>query len=105
MTQPALHPAVLVCWTAYELTYAEQRGKGAHDDDAFEDAKMAYRQAMPCLSDSDSIADFIACVAHGMVLHLIPNDDAGRLLYAANVAAGALRARAKPGSPAQPAAA
>ena len=87
----ALSPAVLHCWTAYEQTYALERGKGASIEDSYENGKMAYRQAMPCLSDQASIRDFVACVTHGMVLRLIPNQDGGKLLYAANVAAGFLR--------------
>jgi hypothetical protein len=87
----SLSPAVLHCWTAYQQSFAIERGKGASELDAYEDGKMAYRQAMPCLSDQASIRDFVACVTHGMVLHLIPNEDGGKLLYAANIAAGFLR--------------
>ena len=91
MPDRSLAPSVLDCCTAYHRTFAIERGKGARDADAHEEAKMAYRQAMPCLYDQTSIRDFIACVTHGMVLHLISNDDGGKLLYAANVTAGFLR--------------
>jgi hypothetical protein len=94
-SQSSLSPAVLHCWTAYQQTFAIERGKGVAEPAAFAAGKMAYRQAMPCLSDQNSIRDFVACVTHGMVLTIIPNDDGGKLLYAANVAAGFLRQEQK----------
>jgi len=94
-SRPPLSPAVLNCWTAYQQVYATERGKGTDDDQAYESGKMAYRQAMPCFSDRASIRDFIACVTHGMVLRLIPNEDGTKLLYAANIAAGSFRREAE----------
>lgn len=91
MSNSTLSPAVLECWTAYQQKYAIECGKGAREDDAYLDAKMAYRMAIPCLTDKASMRDFVACVTHGLVLGLIPNEDVGKLLYAANVAAGMLQ--------------
>lgn len=43
---------------------------------------------MPCppLSGADNIRDFIACVAHGMLIAAIEGPAGARLLYAAQVA-------------------
>lgn len=87
----SLTPAVLHCWTAYKQTYAIESGKGATHADAYEQGTTAYRDAIPCISDPESLREFITCVAHGMVLKVIPNEDGGKLLYAANVAAGMFR--------------
>jgi hypothetical protein len=46
---------------------------------------------MPSLSGPDNIRDFIACVAHGMLIGAIRDTDGARLLYAAQVARGALQ--------------
>jgi len=89
--RPALSPAVENCWKAYKETYDLERGQGASDYEAYNRAKMAYRQAMPCLGEPHDIRDFIACVTYGMLLLLIPNEDGTKLLYAANVAAGSFR--------------
>jgi hypothetical protein len=55
------------------------------------DCAVAYRQAMPSLSGPDNIRDFIACAAHGMLIGAISATDCARLLYAAQVARGALQ--------------
>jgi hypothetical protein len=55
------------------------------------DCSIAYRRAMPSLSGPDNIRDFIACVAHGMLIGAIRDTDGARLLYAAQVARGALQ--------------
>ena len=86
----SLHPAVLNCWTAYRQAYAIERGKGVTHRQADEVGAMAYRDVIPCICDRASLRDFITCVAHGMVIRVIPNDDGGKLLYAAQVAAGFL---------------
>lgn len=91
----SLHPAVLSCWTAYEQAYAVERGKGLSPDTAFQYGAMAYRSAIPSICDRTSLQEFVACVTHGMVIRVIPNDDGGKLLYAAQVAAGFLRQEQK----------
>jgi len=94
-SQPVLSPAVLNCWTAYEQIYAIERGEGASDKNAEEPAITAYRDAIPCLTDQESIRDFIACVTHGMVLQLITTNEGTKLLYAAQVAAGFISQKQK----------
>jgi hypothetical protein len=50
---------------------------------------------MPPLSGYQSICDFIACVAHGMVIGAIGDTNGARLLHAAQVALTALRNQPK----------
>jgi hypothetical protein len=50
---------------------------------------------MPPLLGAENIREFIACVAHGMLIGAIENKDATRLLYAAQVAFSA-QSRAEP---------
>ena len=60
---------------------------------ALENAQAAYRRAMPQLLGGNNIRDFVACVAHGLLLGAITESQSSRLLYAAQVAQGVLRAR------------
>lgn len=63
---------------------------------AEQDAAKAYRNAMPVLSGYESIRDYIACVAHGILIGAIPADQSGQLLYAAQVAISSLSHQPKP---------
>jgi hypothetical protein len=64
------------------------------DPAALERVHLAYRHAMPyLLPDPDSIDAFIACVTHGLVIQVFEPAEASKLLYAAQVALGSLRAR------------
>jgi len=53
---------------------------------AARDASVAYRNAMPLLAGYEGARDFVACVAHGILIGAIPENKAGQLLYAAQVA-------------------
>jgi hypothetical protein len=53
--------------------------------------RIAYRNAMPTLSSHQEICDFIACVTHGLLIELIDENMANKLLYGAQVAITALR--------------
>jgi hypothetical protein len=53
---------------------------------ADQEGANAFRSAMPPLLGADNIREFIACVAHGMLIGIIENKDATKLLYAAQVA-------------------
>jgi hypothetical protein len=56
----------------------------------------AWRFAMPFLtSDPDSIDAFLACVTQGMLLNVLTQAEASKLLYAAQVAISARRARSE----------
>jgi hypothetical protein len=48
---------------------------------------------MPQLSGQESIRDFIACVAYGMLIKTIAGPDGARLLYAAQVANSTVRSQ------------
>ena len=84
------NPAVARCCQAYgqALKTARYQGKGEYA--SARDARQAYRSAMPSLSGPENIRDFIACVAHGMLIEAIEGSAGARLLYAAQVAHGAI---------------
>jgi hypothetical protein len=90
-----MNPAVLECATAYQQTFATERGKGADNFHATQSAIAAYRNTMPTFSGYDSICDFIACVTHALNVHILNHPDSSKLLYAAQVALRAIRAQPK----------
>jgi hypothetical protein len=61
-----------------------------------EQARQAYRDAMPPLSGRQNISDFIACLAHGVLIHAIDEGLGNKLLYAAQVALSTLPPQQKP---------
>jgi hypothetical protein len=84
------NPAVARCTQAYADAMESALDRGRHQYDVTREAGNAYRQAMPPLSGHENIRDFIACVAHGMLIDAISGPDGARLLYAAQVAHSAL---------------
>ena len=86
----AANPAVGQCCEARlrALNLARSKEKGQYAAD--KDAALAYRNAMPPLAGAGNIRDFIACVAHGMLIDAIAGPDGARLLYAAQVAQASL---------------
>jgi hypothetical protein len=68
---------------------------------AEKDATNAYRCALPVLAGPECIRDFIACVAHGILIGVIPAQMSGQLLYAAQVATAALPRLPAPQKPAR----
>jgi len=56
---------------------------------------------MPILASYEGIRDFIACVAHGILVNSIPEHKSKQLLYAAQVAISSLSR--KPQTQKQPA--
>jgi len=66
------------------LRAAKERGRSEFG--AANDAEAAYRRVMPPLSGAENIRDFVACVAHGMILGAFTGPTGARLLYAAQVA-------------------
>lgn len=83
------NPAVARCCKAWKETFHESIEGGNPDAFAVGHAAEAFRATMPPLSTRDSCRDFIACVAHGMLLGAISEKDGGKLLYAAQVALAA----------------
>jgi hypothetical protein len=93
---PALaNPAISRCAEAWDEAYNEQMEEDEDEYGAAKIAGEAYRAALPPLTSRDNCRDFIACVAHGILLGAIPESSAGKLLYAAQVALGAVSAEEK----------
>jgi hypothetical protein len=89
------NPVVARCTRAWALFYCETTTKGASDDAARAKARMGYRLAMPPLTGSRNVQDFIACVTHGLLLDVFDGKEATQLLHAAQVAHTARRAKGK----------
>ena len=87
---PPPNLAVEICCGIYVETKRQSVEAGQSLKDAVHAAHLAYCSAMPRLSGADSIRDFIACVAHGMLIGIFPSSEGTRLLYAAQVAYSAL---------------
>lgn len=94
------NPAVARCMNAWECVYREKLAKGKDKFHASQDADKAYRNAMPTLSGYENIRDFIACIAHAMLIGVIMAEEGCKLLYAAQIALGAVRSQPKPPKPA-----
>lgn len=108
---PALQPnpkqsraAIKHCCAAWQRAFdAYLQGTSSSGVDmlfAAHKAGPAYCKAMPPLADYESIRDFIACAAHGILIKAIPQASANQLLYAAQVALAALHYEPKPRKPA-----
>jgi hypothetical protein len=84
-------PAVTRCCSAWDQAYKTHLAKGESLGTVLRNAKKSYRDAMPPLAGYENIRDFVACVAQGLLLDAISESQSSRLLYAAQVAQGALR--------------
>lgn len=95
--------AIAICIKEWQSCYDSKQAEGESVSSAECDANEAYREAMPVLSDRESIQNFIACTAHGMLIGTILSQHGTQLLYAAQVAVGALNRQPKstrpPGRP------
>ena len=83
--------AVVRCLETYERAFRARLAKDGNQFSAATYAGRLYRAAMPAPSGRDGIRDFIACVAHGVLIGAIDAKDSKVLLYAAQVAQSALR--------------
>jgi hypothetical protein len=81
-----VNPAIARCMEAWEKVRGCWVEHGETEDDAAAHAGKAYRASLPPLTSRDNCRDFVACVAHGILLGAIDDKDAGKLLYAAQVA-------------------
>jgi len=87
LSNPALaNPAVRRCCQIWQTIFRAELARGEHEVLAARSAGEAYRGAMPSLIGAQNIRDFIACVAHGMLLQAIEEKSGGKLLYAARMA-------------------
>ena len=80
------NPAVEHCIGRYVTTLTESYDTTKSRAELEIIAVRAFRDAMPPLSGTENIQDFIACVAYGMLTDVIPPEIGTRLLYAAQVA-------------------
>jgi hypothetical protein len=98
----AIPPVARCCQamqTAFRAIRSTHKENGAESeaecqDRAAQAAQRAYCQAMPPLSGCENIRNFIACVAHGMLVEVFTGPESTRLLYAAQVANTAARGHA-----------
>ena len=88
-TPAAANPAIARCLQAHADARKAALSAKKDEWDTNRDAKVAYRNAMPPLTGARNIRDFVARVAHAMVITAIDGSDATRLLYAAQVASTA----------------
>ena len=80
------NPAVARCSAAYDKAFAAALTKDTSEYRAGHAGDKAFRRALPPLAGRENIRDFIACVAHGMLLKAIDSAEGARLLYAAQIA-------------------
>ena len=78
--------AIVRCTAARNQAHAEAFAHSQPRYTADQAGAKAFRDAMPPLLGADNIREFIACVAHGMLIGVIENKDATKFLYAAQVA-------------------
>ena len=79
--------AVARCCAAFNRAFlATLAGDLDNEISARADGNEAYRKALPPLHGDCNIRNFIACVAHGVLINVISDSDAHRVLYAARIA-------------------
>jgi hypothetical protein len=97
---PAHAKAINRCMAAWRRAFNAymEHCEGTSTDRVFaaHEADKAYCNAMPLLSSYESIRDFIACTAHGILIGAIPPQKSGHILYAAQVALSSLQCEPKP---------
>lgn len=92
---PARNAAVELCREAYLRAVEEGEARGLDDFDAKEEGGRAFCEAMPHLATAEGISDFVACVTYGLMTDVFLAIQVTKLLYAAQVATGALRNESK----------
>jgi len=83
---PSNNPSVARCCEAYNARYKVVLEMREHAVTARAEARQAYREAMPPLSSPQNISDFVACVAHAILIEAVSGSDGARLLSAAQTA-------------------
>lgn len=83
------------CYAAWQRAYDAELAAIKHPDQgdktvAAIHAGEYYRNAMPLLAGFEGVRDFIACLAHGILIGAIPAEISGRLIYAAQIALNSL---------------
>lgn len=83
--------AVIRCCAAAHKAFQAAVTAGKPNADAESEGADAYRRAMPPLDSSENVRNFIACVAHAMLIRILDPAEAPRLLYAAQCSVAVLR--------------
>jgi len=86
---PELLSIVARCVKAHNKARSDAYARTQNRFTARDAGASAYCNAMPPLIGAENIRDFIACVAQGLLIGAVENKDAGKLLYAAQVASSA----------------
>jgi hypothetical protein len=89
------NPAVALCVEGWEKIHRATREQTRCVYTAERCAGKAFRLAMPPLTGYQNICDFIACAGYGILLGAIKADTGTKLLYAAQVALGAIPRQSK----------
>jgi hypothetical protein len=87
-------PAIRRCCQAWYSAFRAAQVANTNPVSVRMRANEAYRYAMPPLTSTENVRDFVACVVHGMMVGAIVDERGTRWLYAAQVAASAFRAMA-----------
>jgi hypothetical protein len=95
-SSPALeNPAVAHCCEVWESTRRQALNAGCNMVIARVAAHKAFQKSLPPLTGLENIRNFIACVAHGMLVGAILSPDGARLLYAAQIVKSAANSPAR----------
>jgi hypothetical protein len=92
---PGSQAALRRCCAAWRRAFRAYMETTETDDSvdkflATRQAGTAYCNAMPVLDGYQGVRDFLACMAHGILIGAIPKEVSGQLLYAAQVALNTL---------------
>ncbi len=83
--------AIVACAAAYNEVYLEFVESDCGEPQARQKARAVWHAALPPLTTSDNIRDFVACVAYGLATEMVGEQKAARMLYAAQVAQSNLK--------------
>jgi hypothetical protein len=91
-------PAIDRCCQAWYKAFKNAQAKGTNPVSVRLRANEAYRYAMPPLTSTENIRDFVACVVHGMMVGAIIDELAARWLYAAQITTSMFKQAKRPKS-------
>jgi hypothetical protein len=80
------NPAVAHCQEVWQRVYQADLKSRKRAEVANMNADRAYHRAMPPLSGYRNTCNFIACVGYAMLMGIIRDDRATKLLYTAQIA-------------------
>jgi hypothetical protein len=83
--------AVEICDRKFTQATEDAIAQGQSNELVMRLGKIAFCAALPKLTGATNIRDFIACVTYAMSLDIIPSREGTKLLYAAQVAYGAIK--------------